>query len=96
MVLDLEQRFGLQRIVFVGDRGIIDSTGRVGSEEASCVYLLGQSRQQDRAAEKMLAEARRMSLEDWAIVSCPARSGSYATYPGHLAGLQDGTSAAVD
>ena len=93
---DLRQRFGLQRIVFVGDRGIVDRTGWAVPEEAGGVYLLCLSRQQDRAVEKMLAGARRMSLEDWAIVSCPARPGSYATYPGHLAGSQDGTSAAVD
>lgn len=47
--------FGLQRIVFVGDRALIDSTGRaVPPEDEVCVRLVGLSRRQDRAVEKML------------------------------------------
>ena len=70
---DLWRGFGLQRIVLVGDRALIDSTGRaVPPEEAGCAYLVGLSRRQGRVVEKMLAEARRTPLEDSAVVLGPA------------------------
>ena len=38
---DLKERFGLQRVVFVGDRGMTDSTVREALEAAGCGYLVG-------------------------------------------------------
>lgn len=72
VVQDLRQRFGLQRIVFVGDRGMIDSTVRAALEAAGCGYLVGLSRRHNRAMKELLAEAQRTPPEDWAVVPGPA------------------------
>lgn len=72
VVADLKERFGLQRIVFVGDRGMVDDTVREALDAAGCGYLLGLPRRQNRAVEELLAEAQRTPLEAWEPVPGPA------------------------
>ena len=42
VVQDLQEHFGLQRIVFVGDGGMTDRAVRTALEAAGCGYLVGQ------------------------------------------------------
>ena len=72
VVQDLKQRFGLQRIVFVGDRGMIDDAVREELDAAGCGYLMGLSRRHNADVKQLLAEARRTPPEDWAVVPGPA------------------------
>ena len=72
VVQDLKQRFRLQRIVFVGDRGMIDDTVREELDAAGCGYLMGLSRRHNGDVEELLAEARRTPPEDWPVVPGPA------------------------
>ena len=58
MVADLRERFGLKRIVFVGDRGMLSEESREVLREAGCGYLLGFPR--PNCSE---AEAHRTPLE---------------------------------
>ena len=72
VVRDLQQRCGLQRIVFVGDRGMTDGTVRAALEAAGCGYLVGLPRRRNPEVEELLAEARRTPLERWEPVPGPA------------------------
>ena len=72
VVRDLQKRFGLQRIVFVGDRGMTDGTVRTALEAAGCGYLVGLPRRRNPEVEELLAEARRTPLERWEPVPGPA------------------------
>ena len=69
---DLRARFGLQRIVFVGDRGMVDSAARTALEAAGCGYLLGLPRRRNPDVEALLAAARRTPLADWEPVPGPS------------------------
>ena len=74
VVQDLRTRFGLQRIVFVGDRGMVDSAARTALEAAGCGYLLGLPRRRNPDVEALLAAARRTPLADWEPVPGPGPS----------------------
>ena len=78
VVQDLKQRFGLQRIVFVGDRGMIDDAVREELDAAGCGYLMGLSRRHNADVKQLLAEARRTPPEDWAVVPGPATQAAEA------------------
>ena len=67
---DLREHFGLKRIVFVGDRGMLSEQSRQVVGEARCGYLLGLPRRNRAEAEGLLREAPQTLLESWTEVEC--------------------------
>lgn len=68
VVKDLQQRFGLRRIVFVGDRGMISEAVRQSLEEAECGYLIGLPRRSNADAAEILRQAGQTPLKQWTAV----------------------------
>ena len=68
VVADLRERFGLKRIVFVGDRGMLSEKSRQVLGKAGCGYLLGLPRRNRTEAAALLAEAQETPLESWTEV----------------------------
>ena len=68
VVADLRERFGLKRIVLVGDRGMLSEKSRQVLGKAGCGYLLGLPRRNRSEAEALLAEAQETPLESWTQV----------------------------
>ena len=75
VVKDLRERFGLKRIVFVGDRGMLSEESRQVLGEAGCGYLLGLARRNRREAEALLEQARERPLESWTRVESAGGGG---------------------
>lgn len=71
VVRDLRARFGLKRIVFVGDRGMVDAEVRQALEAEECGYLLGLPRRQNAAVAAILEQARRTPRAEWIVVPGP-------------------------
>ena len=68
VVTDLQERFGLKRIVFVGERGMLSEENRKALERAGCGYLLGVPRRNNVEAQALLEEAGKTPLEQWTLV----------------------------
>lgn len=70
VVKDLEQRFGLKRVVFVGDRGMITSDNIEQIRNQGQGYLLGLRRRRREETYKLIERA----TGEW--TECPAGSGN--------------------
>jgi len=81
VVQKLKERFGLHRIVFVGERGMTDSTVREVLEAAGCGCLVGLPRRRNPEVEARLAEARWTPLEQWEPVPATQAAAAGALIP---------------
>lgn len=70
VIEDLEQRFGLKRVVFVGDRGMVTSSNLERIKETGHGYLVGLKRRRNKAIFELIERA----TGDW--IECPQKSGS--------------------
>jgi transposase len=68
VVEDLHQRFGLQRVVFVGDRGMVTLKNVEQLRQAEQGYLVGLQRRNRKDIPHYIEQA--MAREDWQ--ECPA------------------------
>jgi len=66
VIKDLEKRFGLKRVVFVGDRGMITTTNLEQIRERGQGYLLGLKRRRREETYKLIERA----TGEW--IECPA------------------------
>lgn len=65
VIKDLEKRFGLKRVVFVGDRGMISSDNLTEIKERNQGYLLGLKRRRNEDIYRMIER----TTEAW--IECP-------------------------
>ncbi len=76
VVADLERRFGLKRIVFVGDRGMVTTDNLAMLRERGQGYLMGLQRRRRENIYDLIMKA----TESWQ--ECPSTSGRTGVKPG--------------
>jgi transposase len=85
VVDDLEKRFGLKRIVFVGDRGMVTSDNIAMLHERKQGYLVGLQRRRREGIYELINRA----TESWQ--ECPSRGGeNYKTLVQEVASDEPG------
>lgn len=67
VITDLQQRFGLRRVVFVGDRGMMTSDNVAHLRDQGQGYLLGRNRRRSEEIFRYIEQANQ--TDQW--VSCP-------------------------
>jgi transposase len=76
VIRDLHQRFGFQRVVFVGDRGMVTAENVAALTAAQQGYLVGVKRRRNRQLNRWLA-----AVDEAKWITCPvgitARERSY-------------------
>ena len=76
VVADLRERFGLKRIVLVGDRGMLSEESRQVLGKAGCGYLLGLPRRNRTEAEDLSAKAALKALGTIRLVEFEPEEGA--------------------
>lgn len=94
VIKDLEQRFGLKRVVFVGDRGMVTSDNLEQINNRGHGYLVGLKRRRKKGIYEFIERARGEWLE------CPAKDGSqnkdgFKTFVQEVTGDQPGVTVFV-
>jgi transposase len=84
VIVDLEQRFGLKRVVFVGDRGMVTSSNLNRIKEGGHGYLVGLKRRRNKAIYELIQRA----TGEW--IECPSRGGQFKTFVQEVKGDQPG------
>ena len=65
-IADLHQRFGFNRLVFVGDRGMVTSDNRDAITAGNHGYLVGLKRRRNKKLDKWLA-----TVDEAKWINCP-------------------------
>lgn len=84
VVKDLEKRFGLKRVVFVGDRGMVTSDNVTLLRQGGHGYLVGLQRRRREKIYQFMQKATGPWLE------CPSPAGGAKTYVQEVAGDETG------
>jgi len=88
VVADLEKRFGLKRVVFVGDRGMVTSEQIAMLREQKQGYLVGLQRRRREDSYEFIKKATGPWQECWSGVR--SKGGDYQTLVQEVAGKEPG------
>jgi transposase len=86
VVQDLEERFGLKRVVFVGDRGMVTTDNIAWLRERGHGYLVGLQRRRREEVYRMVQQAQGPWLECPVGVSAGERKEAPQTWVQEVAG----------
>jgi transposase len=84
IVDDLEKRFGLKRVVFVGGRGMVTTDNVALLRQRGHGYLVGLQRRRQEEVYRLIERAQGPWLE------CPQKGDSPKTYVQEVAGGEPG------